>query len=205
MNGFDFFNMGIMLDYKLGQNWTAHLLCLFARFVVKQHQQVHYSLSQELVQPHRRPVHSYDVKSAAFSVARVEEWQVKRSLFFPYRADAFLNNRGGKFVFGDLNDCIAIAGAIFAFATETPSLMHRHLDTRGKPRLALGSQWHVKSSSQFGKDIADYTIKYLQIWVRVYCVFECVRLPGFSLGKLTYTVNKQLFVKFCIDLLPIFQ
>lgn len=97
-------------------------------------------MSQELVQPHMRPVHSYDVKSAAFSVARVEEWQVKRSLFFPYRRDAFLNNRGGKFVFGNLNDYISIVGAIFAFATETPSLMHRNLDTRGKTRLALDSQ-----------------------------------------------------------------
>ena len=87
-------------------------------------------------------MHYYDIERAALSVARVEEGQFKRSLFFPHRSDTFLGHGGGKLVFGHLDDGVGVVGAILALHPQAPSLMHRYLDTRREPLLALVGQRH---------------------------------------------------------------
>lgn len=124
------------------ETYWPDLLRLFAGFVFIQVQEFHHSLAQELVEPHLSAVHDNDVQGAAFGVARVEQWQVERSLFFPHRGDTFLGHRGRKLVFGHLDDGVGVVGAMFALYAETPSLVHRYLYTRREPLLALVGQRH---------------------------------------------------------------
>lgn len=129
---------------KAGAGPRGNLLCLFARLVVMEFQQVDHGLAQKLVESHLGSVHDDDVQSTALGVSRVEKWQVKRGLLLPHRSDAFFRHRGGKFVFGQLDDGIGVVAAILSLYAEVPSLMHRYLDTRGEKLLALAKQRHSK-------------------------------------------------------------
>ena len=121
---------------------TCHSLGAFASLGVVELQQVDHSLTQELVEPHLSPVHDDDEEGAAVGVARVEERQVERSLFFPHRSDASLRHGRGELVFGHLDDGVRVVGAILALDAEPPSLVHGHLDAGGVPPLALVGQRH---------------------------------------------------------------
>lgn len=91
-------------------------------------------------------MHHHDIQGAAVSVARVEEWQVKRCLLFPHWSDTFLCHRGRKLVFGHLDDGISVVGAILALDAQVASLMYRYLYAGGEPLLALVGQRHRDKS-----------------------------------------------------------